>query len=271
MLHFIFLALAVLGTAAVYLAGATISYWWALLLIPGGYVALVIVYFLLIAVATLFLSTKKPIEKPNRFCRFMIWFTMDWLMKLFRIKITVKGREKLPDEPCVLICNHRSDFDPMTVLAVMRERKIVYISKPSNFKIPLVGPFIYNAGFLSIDRDNGMRALRTLKVAAERMRETGVDVGIYPEGTRSRTGKLLRFKTGAYVLAKDADAPIVVMSTKGTELVSKRVPFRSVKVELEVLEVFDREDVRASTPDELAQRSRDLIELSVYGKLESES
>ena len=270
MLHYIFLALSVLGTAAVYLGGADLSYWWILLLIPGGYVATVLVYLLALILMSLFLPMKKPIKRPNAFCRFMIWLTMDWLMKLFRIKITVKGREKLPGEPAVIVCNHRSDFDPMTVLAALRERKIAYISKPSNFKIPLVGPFIYHAGFLSIDRENGLRAVRTLKVAATRMKETGIDIGIYPEGTRSRTGKMLRFKTGAYVLAKDANAPIVVMSTKGTELVSKNVPFRPVKVEMEILEVIDRETVQALAPDELAARSREVIERNLYGAVESE-
>ena len=191
---------------------------------------------------------------------------MDWLMTFLRIKITIKGREKLPQEPCVLICNHQSDFDPMTVLAALPERKIAYISKPSNFKIPIVGPFIFHAGFLSIDRENGVRALRTLKVAATRMKEIGVDIGIYPEGTRSRTGKLLRFKSGAFVLAKDANAPIVVMSTKGTDQVSKGVLYRRVKVEMEILEVIDREKVQALSCEELSAYSKELIEISLFGK-----
>ena len=270
MLHYIFLFLSLCGTGALLLGVPSISLWFLPLLLIGGYVAAVVCYVIFVCVCSLFLSQKKPIVRPNRFCRFMIWLTMDWVMTLLRIRVTIKGKELFPNEPCVLVCNHRSGFDPMTVLAALHERNIAYISKPSNFKIPLVGDFIYHAGFLSIDRDNGVRALRTLKVAAERMRETGVDIGIYPEGTRSRTGKLLRFKTGAYVLAKEADAPVVVMSAKGTELVSKRVPFRGVKVEMEILGVIGRDEVRSSAPEELSAKSREMIEISLYGKVREE-
>lgn len=269
MLHFIFLFLSALGTAGAYLIDRSISLWWIPAFFVGGYIGVVLLYVIFLLITSIFLPIKKPIEKPSAFCRFMIWITMDWVMTLLRIKVRVIGREKIPNEPCVLVCNHQSDFDPMTVLAVLRERKIAYISKESNFKIPIVGRFIYHAGFLSIDRNNGVRALRTLHVAADRMKETGVDIGIYPEGTRSRTGKLLRFKTGAYVLAKEADAPIVVLSTKGTDLVSKRTPFRKVRVKIEVLDVISKEEVQNLTPDELAAKSKEMIEISLFGAVQS--
>jgi 1-acyl-sn-glycerol-3-phosphate acyltransferase len=105
-----------------------------------------------------------------------------------------------------------------------------------------------------------MRAMRTLKQAAEMMKVAGVDIGIYPEGTRSKTGELLRFRPGAFVLAKRADAPIVIMTTKGTELISKNVPFRSTKVELQIISVLDRETVSAMEQDEISTVVRDMIE-----------
>ncbi|MBE6601580.1 MAG: 1-acyl-sn-glycerol-3-phosphate acyltransferase [Ruminococcaceae bacterium] len=265
MLNLIFLLLSVFATVGTYAFGAVSSLWWIPLLLIGGYLAAVIVYLLFLWVCTWFLPTKKPISKPKPFCRFMIRVTMEWVMTLLHIKVEIRGLEKMPDEPCVVVCNHRSDFDPMTLLAVLKNRKIAYISKASNFKIPLVGPFIFHAGFLAIDRENAVRAVRTLKTAAHRMQETGVDIGIYPEGTRSRTNKLLRFKSGAFVLAKDADAPIAVMSTKGTELISKRAIFRRVRVKMEILEVIGKQDVRTMSAEELSARSKELIEISLYG------
>jgi 1-acyl-sn-glycerol-3-phosphate acyltransferase len=262
------MALSALGSILL-VFGTQIHWLWLLPIGLGMYVALNALFFLGLWFSTIFLPKKDPIDKPRNFYG-IIQFVCDWATTALRVKIRFNGMEKLPNEPFVLVSNHVSNFDPVVVLAKVKGRKIAFISKPSNFKIPVAGPYTHNAGFLAIDRENAMKAMRTIKRAAELVVSEQMIMGIYPEGTRSRTGKLLRFKTGAYVLAKDADAPIVVMSTKGTELVSKRVPFRGVKVELEVLEVFDREDVRASTPDELAQRSRDLIELSVYGKLESE-
>lgn len=235
-----------------------INTWWAVAMIPGTYVALVILYFFFVWVATWFLPKKEP-KKTSAFCRFMVWLTMDWLMQVARIRIRLTGKEILPDCPCVLVSNHRSDFDPMTVLAVMRGRKLAYISKEGNFHIPLVGPFIRGAGFLSIDRNNGMRAIRTLKAASDRMLDEGFDVGIYPEGTRSRNGKMLRFKEGAFYIAKQSKAPIVIMSTKGTEEIPHRAPFRRTNVELDLLEVIDAATVEALSMEELAKKCRSVI------------
>ena len=127
-------------------------------------------------------------------------------------------------------------------------------------KIPLVGTYIYHAGFFGIDRENGMRALRTLKSAAEIMKSSGIDMGIYPEGTRSKTGELLEFKSGAFLLAKRADAPVVIMATRGTEKIVKRFPFRSTRVELEVLEVIEKEKIKELSMDDLCAYVRGVLE-----------
>ena len=148
----------------------------------------------------------------------------------------------------------------MTVLAVLKCRKLVYISKEGNFKIPIVGPFIRQAGFIAIDRGNGIRAVKTLQHAAERMQTEGVDVGIYPEGTRSKTGKLLRFKTGACYLAQQANAPIVIMTTQGTERISKRFLLSPVCVKLDIVEVIDRETVQNTSQNDLIERIRTTVE-----------
>lgn len=263
LLNAVFLLLAALGTVGVYLIFPMLSLWWVLPILLGSFVGVIILYLVFLFIASLFLPRKKTIQKPNEFCRFMIWLTMDWLMSLFRIRVTMEGVEKLPDEPCVIVSNHRSDFDPMTMLAVLKTRKLVYISKESNFKIPIVGGFIHHAGFLSIDRNNARRALRTLSGAAEMMTRIGVDVGIYPEGTRSRTGKMLRFKSGAFVLAQSAHAPVVVLATTGTEKISKNVPFRTTRVRMEVLEVISADRVQSMSTDDLCAYTHDLIERTV--------
>ncbi len=259
MLNLVFLLLAVLWTVGVYLFGPALSHWWSIPILIGAFFALIVLYLLLLLFSTLFLPKKKPVKKPKGFCQFMIWITMDWLMKLFRIRVKLTGTELLPDEPCLIVSNHRSDFDPMVVLSVMCRRMPAYISKEANFKIPIVGNYIHHAGFLAIDRGNGMRALRTLKQAAEMMQTCGVDVGIYPEGTRSKTGELLRFKSGAFILAKRADAPIVVMTTRGTEAIGKNVLFRSTKVQLKIVRVIDRRTVQETPQEELRDMVQNIV------------
>ena len=260
MLNYVFFAIAIIVTAVIYISVPTLSFWWLLPVLVGAFISTVVLYILVLFTMSLFLSKKKKVVAPKPFCAFMIRITMDWLMRLFRIHIKLTGAELLPNEPCIIVSNHRSDFDPMTVLAVLKERRLAYISKEANFKIPIVGNFIHHAGFLAIDRGNGMRAMRTLKQAAEMMKTAGVDIGIYPEGTRSKNCELLRFRPGAFVLAKRADAPVVVMVTKGTEAISKNVPFRSTKVELKILGVIDRETVAGMEQDELSACVRAMIE-----------
>ncbi len=261
-LNLIFLAVAVLVTGGVYLFVPTVSLWWSPLILLGAFAGVIIFFLLALEiVALLFLSKRKKVDTPKKWCAEMIRIVMDWVMLILRVRVEIRGLEKLPDTPCVLVSNHRSDFDPMTVLAVVKGSRIAFISKEANFKIPIVGNYIHHAGFLAIDRGNGMRALRTLKQAAEMLKEGKIDImGIYPEGTRSKTGELLRFKAGAFLLAKRADAPIAVMVTRNTEQVFRNFPFRSTRVEMEILEIIPRETVEEATHEELSSHSRALIE-----------
>jgi 1-acyl-sn-glycerol-3-phosphate acyltransferase len=201
-----------------------------------------------------------PIEKPLKWVYPLIQFSTDWLMTLLRVKVRINGMEKFPEEPFVLVSNHLSNFDPIVVLCKVKKRKIAFISKASNFKIPVAGDYVRCAGFLAIDRENAMSALRTLKYAGEMMNREQMIMGIYPEGTRSKSGELLEFKEGAFLLAKRANAPIVVMTTKGTNKISKRALIKSTKVDLNVLEVIDRETIKTLPLAEICARVRTMIE-----------
>ena len=259
LLNILFLILSTIGCAGCFALWSDLSLWWIFPVWIGLYVALTLLWAIFLCIASLFLP-KKQLKKPIPFCTFMVGFGLDWLLSLLGIRVRWIGREKLPDEPCVIISNHISDFDPMILLGTMRDRKLVYISKESNFRIPVVGPFIHGAGFLSIDRDNALRAVRTLGAAGEKMKQYGVDVGIYPEGTRSRTGKLLRFKKGAFVLAQKANAPIAILVTRGTEKMFQRILTPGlVQTELEVIEILDSQTVQSMSVEELMLYTRNVI------------
>ncbi len=258
-LTMLFWLASVLTTVGAYCVWSELSLWWILPIQLGAFVAWIALYLLALLVASLFLSVKQPVERPKKICRYFIVFTMDCLTRLLRCRIILRGAEKLPEGPCVLVSNHRSAMDPITALVALKNRPLVFVAKDSTLKFPIVGPFIHHAGFHAIDRGNGMRALRTLKHAAGIMQSEGLDMGIYPEGTRSRTGKLLEFKTGAFLLAKRAGAPMVILSTKGTESVLHRFPWRSTRVELTVLEVLSPEDIKERSMEELCDHVRSVI------------
>ena len=222
------------------------------------YVALNALFFCALWFSTIFLPKKDPIDKPRNFYG-IIQFVCDWAMTALRVKIKFNGMEKFPEEPFVLVSNHISNFDPVAVLAKVKGRKIAFISKPSNFKIPVAGPYTHNAGFLAIDRQNAMKAMRTIKRAGELVVSEQMIMGIYPEGTRSKTGELLEFKEGAFLLAKRANAPVVVITTKGTNQIAKRMVLRSTKVELEVIEVIDKETIQNMRLGDLSTHVRESI------------
>ena len=238
--------------------GTGISPWWLFALLPGFFVACAAVYMLCIIVISLFLPRKEP-KRSSAFCRLNIRLFLKWLMVLLHVKFHIRGQEILPEEPFVLVSNHRSVFDPMGVLAKTKRKKMLFISKESNFKIPIAGPFIRRAAFLGIDRENGIRALRTLKNAADRMAGEGADIGIYPEGTRTKDGELQEFKPGAFYLAKKANAPIVVLVVRNTEKVGKSFPLKRTHVFMEYVAVVDRQTVAEKSTEELAAMTYDLV------------
>ena len=262
--HLIFLLLSGVGTALPYLLrDKPLGYGWIPLLFLGCFVALQLLQALTIPFLSLFLSKEQKPARPKAWVNAYIRMMMRWLMPLCNVRVVLKGREKMPKEACVLVSNHRSMFDPMVILQAFPEREIVFVSKIENFRIPIAKKFFAHAGYLPIDRENAMKAMREIRRGIGMMQESHVDIGIYPEGTRSKTGELLEFKAGAFLLAKKANAPVVIISTKNTGRIAKRMPFLHTRVELEVLEVLDVETVQVLSMDEISLRVRSDIEESL--------
>ncbi len=260
LLSIIFFVVAALAVVAVYLAAPALSLWWIWLLYPAAWLSTVLLFLAYLLLSTLFMPQKKhPAGKSNRYARCMMYVMLDWVLRLLGVRYTVTGREKLPSVPCVLIGNHRSDFDPMITFAALRGVQLSYISKKENFRIPIAGPYICYTGFLPLDRQNPLRAARTIKEGARLIREEGVTMGIYPEGTRSKKGELLPFKEGAFRMAKMAGAPIAVLITRNTEQVAHNFFRRRTHVPVEILGVIDAETVARATTAELSAMARDMM------------
>lgn len=243
-----------------YLFVPSLSLWWILPIALGGYVTAALLYWLFIIVVWCFLPSKKQAEQPIPICTALIRLTAEWFCSVARVRLCLNQKEPLPQEPCVIVCNHLSNFDPMAVLALLKTRRPVFLSKKEVFELPLAGRYLRGACFLSVDRSNPRKAVQALQVAGEEMQHLGVDAVIYPEGTRSRSGNLLRFKEGGFVLAKQADAPIAVYGIRGTDSIKKRFPFRSTTVRLELIAVIEKETVRQMDPKELCVYTHDLVE-----------
>lgn len=264
MIFWIFVAesLAAAVLLGVFVPTAAWAWWQTALLALGGFVgaflALNVLFLLLLFVISLFFPKGEP-KKESRFWRRWTVHAVRWILDMLRVRVKVEGRELLPGEPVVLVSNHRSDFDPMAAMVAFSHRPLVYISKESNLRIPIAGAFVRRCHFLPIDRENPRSALATLKHAASLMKEEGLDIGIYPEGTRSYKGGPKPFKEGAFLMAKQAGAPIVLMTTEGTEEIAGHVILRRNIVRLRVLRVISAEEVAATTARELTRLSEETL------------
>ena len=176
----------------------------------------------------------------------------------------IHGMDKLPTgERFLFVCNHRSMFDPLIVMSKLREYNISFISKPSNMRIPIVGRVSYGAGFLPIDRENNRNALKTILTAADYLEKDICSVGIYPEGTRSKTGSMLPFHPGSFKIAQKAGVPLVIASISGSEKIRRNLFLRPTNVDLSILDVVPADKVKEMSTNELADYSRGLIERSL--------
>lgn len=221
------------------------------------FAALVLALLLTLLVAMLVTAKRPP--RPGRTLLYKTVLQMVRLIdRVCRVRVTVSG-EALPEEPFVLISNHRSMFDPIVCLEAFARQTVVYISKPENFQIPLVGPVIRRCGFLAIDREDPRKAMGTIHQAVKLLTETGVSVAVYPEGTRSLTGELLPFHNGVLKIAQKAKVPVAVVTVSGTEQISKRVPLRRTEVAVRVAGVIPPEEFAGSSTAVLADRARDMM------------
>lgn len=131
-------------------------------------------------------------------------------------ELEVVGRENLgtEGESFLVMSNHQSLYD-VPVLFHVLGANLRMITKAELFKVPVFGPAMKHAGFISIDRSNRERALQSLEVAKQKI-AGGLNVWIAPEGTRSRTGRLLDFKKGGFTLAIEAGLRVLPVTLKGT-------------------------------------------------------
>lgn len=131
------------------------------------------------------------------------------------IRVKIRGMEHVdPRRSVIYMSNHQSNYD-IPVLFGALPVQFRWLAKAELFKIPIFGQGMRGAGYISIDRSDTRSAIRSLKKAAESIRN-GASVMIFPEGTRSSDATLKPFKAGGFVLALESGVPIIPMAVQGT-------------------------------------------------------
>ncbi len=173
------------------------------------------VRYLLVLVWLLFMSVVGVLLIPFLFgsphfnrivARLGVW----GLSRITRIQIRLEGAESLqPFQPCIYICNHQDNLDILIFGSLFPSNTIV-IGKRELLWIPFFNLFYYAAGNIFLDRKRHHQAIAGIGSASRQIRERGVSVMIFPEGTRNRSGVgLLPFKKGAFHMAIETGLPLV--------------------------------------------------------------
>ena len=232
-----------------------------LLLIPAAFLALTLLFLLVMAVSMLFVDTNRLYDRYNPYFRFLADGTDLIIMIFSRVKIHLKGEEKLPkDSLYLLVSNHLSNYDPLCTMYALRKDRLIFISKPENFQIPVIGRLARSVCFRPIDRENPRNALVAIKGCAELLKNKVGPVVVYPEGTRSKTGELLPFHNSVFKTAQEANVPIVVMTAKGADQIRYHAPWRKTVVTLTILDVLPADHVKASKTAQLGEEIRQMME-----------
>jgi 1-acyl-sn-glycerol-3-phosphate acyltransferase len=152
--------------------------------------------------------------------RIQWWLAEIWIKHacrlLWRFDCVYEDGLLFPDtEPCIVVSDHNSHLDPF-FCGMTNFRKINFMSKPENFKTPIVRTLFKNLSAFSLGERGNKEDVRKAWEYAKHKLEVGECIGIFPEGTRSLDGSLGEFKTGAVRLAVETGVPIVPIAILGS-------------------------------------------------------
>jgi 1-acyl-sn-glycerol-3-phosphate acyltransferase len=190
----------------------------------------------------------------------VLWLARLWSRVILfvpgvRLEIKMHGNLDL-GRPYVFMPNHASMVDIWAVCVAI-PASFRFMAKKQLSRIPLFGWAMSAGRFIFIDRQNGLAARRSMDEAARRIR-AGQSVVIFPEGTRTRDGRLLPFKKGGFHLAIDSGAAIVPVAIRGSRAVMPRgaALIRAGAVTVEVGEPIPTEGLAPSDREALIAKVR---------------
>jgi 1-acyl-sn-glycerol-3-phosphate acyltransferase len=181
-----------------------------------------------------------------------------WAMPAWSVRVEGRSTIRMRDR-YVIVSNHQSQLDILMAFNLFFPFK--WVSKAEVFKIPFIGWNMYLNRYIKLKRGD-KRGIAKMFVDCEKALADGNSLFVFPEGTRSETGSLKPFKSGAFILAKKMKIPILPVVISGTRdaLPKHSLNFHgSHQVRISVLEPVDYERFADLSAKDTAEMIRDII------------
>ncbi|EGK00563.1 hypothetical protein HMPREF9455_03206 [Dysgonomonas gadei ATCC BAA-286] len=194
-----------------------------------------------------------------------LWSKLACRLALCRIKVVRHGKLD-PDQSYVFVPNHQGAFDIFLIYGYLNQN-IKWVQKQELRKIPFVGKASEIAGHVFVDQSNLKSRKETIIKAEEQLGE-GSSMVIFPEGARTNTGKMGRFKRGAFVIAKEMGLPVVPVTVNGPFDLMKINTYliNPCKLELIVHEPISTDDLTDENMQQFIDNCREIVYSGLWEK-----
>lgn len=233
-------------------------------------VALFLIVFFIISIPIFLIEWiigKININARHRSTKCIVSFAFKVCLFLSGVKIDATGADNIPgDTPILFVGNHNGFFDILVSYTVI-PNVFGFVAKKEIRKVPFLNIWMYFVNCLWIDRDNMKESLKTILKGVDQLK-SGISVFIFPEGTRSRDGKMLPFKEGALKMAEKAKCPIVPVAMTGTaEIFEQHFPFiKKGKVTIQIGEPIYADQLEKEERKFLGAYTQNKISEMLYSK-----
>ncbi len=152
-------------------------------------------------------SPEVPIRSATR-----IWIrgALFGLKHVVGLHYVERGREHIPQEPCLIVANHQSTWETLASLVLFPD--VAIVAKQELLSIPVFSWYLRRSPMIIIDREAGTKALRDMILQSQAALDKGRSVLVFPEGTRRHVDQRVEFKRGAEFLYTKLEVPTLTMA-----------------------------------------------------------
>lgn len=179
-----------------------------------GYFAIYLLIKTITGRTKLYFVKRKSPELADKYAYKKLQEISDHVLKKSQTETILKGKENIPEGPCLFVSNHQATFDTFLLFAYI-DKLTGFIAKKEIEKIPLIGSWLKEIHTVYIDRSNIRDGMKAISSGVDNLKK-GCSMIIFPEGTRSLKSEMGEFKKGSMKLALKANVPVVPITIDGT-------------------------------------------------------